>query len=93
MNKLERLQAKIEKRFPKVWTRIEDGYLVSGEDAHVDVIDGDESFEMDVFDYYIEDYNEKLYVIGVWKEFRDFLESLGYYAEWKDCGTVGIYEI
>ncbi len=63
------------------------GMILTGETSQVVVdLDG-EDFEMPMFDYYSEDYRETTYVMGVWKELHEYLESVGWFAECHDAGT------
>ena len=47
--------------------------------------------EFPLFDYYTEDYREVRYVLGIHKEFLNFVEPLGWMAEWYDAGTIVLY--
>ena len=88
MTTAEQLSALIKKQFPGVWIKPgshmghDSNTLISGEGAiHND---------MEVFNYWSEDYSEIVYRMKVLKEFADFVESHGYYVEFIDAGTVSI---
>lgn len=88
----------LDKRYPKFVAgttaqfhgREEDdrGLWCNGEDGHITAKDG-----MPLCDYWADDLQEKHYVFGVHKELNELLESMGWYAEWYDAGTLMIYPI
>lgn len=90
----ERLIAKLQKAYPKMSLRTteefdgsEGGIWTSGEDGITDRVG------LPLFDYYAEDYEERLYELGVRKHLVNFLERNGWYAEWHDAGTVTLWPI
>lgn len=59
-------------------------WVASTEDGQCDA-DG-----LELFNYYAEDYQEKYYIFGIRKPLHELLESMGWYGEWYDCGTMMI---
>ena len=47
--------------------------------------------DMQVFNYFSEDYEEKTYVMGVYKPFRKIVEDAGWMIECHDAGTYFIF--
>ena len=43
--------------------------------------------------YYNEDYKEQIFVMGVHKELRNFMEDHGWFVECHDAGTYFAYQI
>jgi hypothetical protein len=86
--------ALLEKEFPKAWFKDgvewdgqEDTSVWTGEGSYIDV----DGFEMDIFNYWSEDYKEVTYVMGVHKKFREFVEKHGFWVECHDAGTYFLY--
>lgn len=48
---------------------------------------------MDACNYYVDDYSEEIYVMGVHKELNKTLDKYGWYVEWCDPGTCKAYRI
>lgn len=85
-----KLKSKLEKKFPGMWLKLgEDfesscaGQLWTGEGSTVNV----NGNEIPMFDYYADDYQEKTYIMGVYKGLHDFLDGEGWYVECNDPGT------
>ena len=88
----QKLMELLEAKYPKMLLRTteqfdgsERGIWTSGEDG-LEAKD-----ERPLFNYYAQDYNEEIYVFGVHKEIRSFLESHGWFTEWHDAGTAMLY--
>lgn len=47
----------------------------------------------DLFDYWIEDIQEKYYIFGVKKSLHNWANKKGWYFEWYDAGTMMIWKI
>ena len=90
----EKLISKLQKAYPTITLRTteefngnEGGIWTSGEDAPMD------RTYMPIFDYYVEDYKEANYIMGVRVHLHEFLKRNGWYAEWYDAGTMMLWEI
>lgn len=91
----DELMSTLKKMFPKAWFKpgedfrnddSENSTIWTGEGSYTN--DG-----KDLFNYYSEDYEEKTYVMGVYKPLYNFLKSVGYYTEANDPGTYFIRPI
>jgi hypothetical protein len=91
---LKRLEKELNRLFPKMWTRLEENYIVTGENSFIieKITDDDdpdqETVTIPMFNYW--DEQEILYEMGVHKKLANFLNSYGYYAEAYDPGTYHI---
>jgi hypothetical protein len=84
------LIGELQSKYPKMFLSTteefngeEGGIWTSGEDAPVN------ARGLPIFDYYTEKYDK--YDLGIESKFRDYLDKLGWYCEWYDCGTIFIY--
>jgi hypothetical protein len=89
---MERTQliGELQSKYPKMFLRTTEefngdkgGIWTSGEDAPVN------AKGLPIFDYYTEMYDK--YEIGIESKFSEYLDELGWYCEWYDCGTIFIY--
>jgi hypothetical protein len=84
------------KTFPKAWAKdgaswSDGAVLWSGEGSDVEVVWEGETFELPMFDYWSEDYNETTYIMGVHKEAVAFADKHGCHWEANDPGTYIMY--
>lgn len=83
---MEVLQTKYPKMFLRTTEQFSNegnGIWTSGEDSPVN------AKGLPLFSYYNENY--EMYDLGVETEFSRFLDSVGWYCEWYDAGTIMIY--
>lgn len=92
----DQLLAVLEEKYPKAWFKTSEdfdghkGGIYSGEGSDVTVTVEGDSFEISLFDHWADDFKETTYIMGVYKPLFLFLESVGWYAEFYDAGTVVI---
>jgi len=90
----DELMNALEKMYPKAWFK--DGEDFRNDGSNNSIWTGEGSYAnngMELFNYYSEDYEEKNYIMGVYKPLHNFLKSVGYFAEPNDPGTYLIYPI
>jgi len=90
----DELMNALEKMYPKAWFK--DGEDFRNDGSNNSIWTGEGSYAnngMELFNYYSEDYEEKNYIMGVYKPLHNFLKSVGYFAESNDPGTYLIYPI
>ena len=82
----EAIIKKLELHFPQCWFRVIDGNITSGEGSYID--------EMEAFNHnwWNDDPNENIWVMGVDKDLVAFSDDLGMHWECQDPGTYKLYE-
>jgi hypothetical protein len=91
MNTRDDVIQKLNEKYPKLtldtseaFNQSNGGIWVKGTENGITAKDGKK-----LFNYYAE---QKIYELGVHNEINKFVEKLGWYFEWYDCGTIFIYE-
>ena len=93
MKNKERIIERLQKQFPNIHD-IHDAEEFDGSDGiHLgNSAEGGTIDDIPACDYYYEDYNESLYIMGVHKKLVKALNREGLYAECYDPGTYIAYE-
>jgi hypothetical protein len=90
----ENLMKILEEKYPNLFMRTTEefdgtkGGIWSSGESGVEATDG-----KPLFQYYNEDYDEVIYVLGIHKEIGTILEDNGWFPEWHDAGTIMFYEM
>ena len=80
----------LAKKFPKMWMKEGEDFSPSYEGA-IWTGEGSEHDDLEIFNYWSMDYEEKVYVMGVLKEVRKVVEDAGWWIECHDAGTYFIF--
>ena len=92
---IQELKQQLENRFP--------GIKICGSAAEFDEdnnaeglwVSGEEGTHkgMPIFDYYVEDFKETTYTLGILNEVYEFLSNNNFFAEAQDPGTYMIWRV